>query len=147
MSEKLDARTQARQGQVNRLGDPGDVACKPGALAIGVEHGRYTPSARDEGGQRFRNGQAGQVADRSIGAIDDGQASLRDEHPDRLDRIQRDAVRASDDRRGGRRRESRHQPGEEFVHRGRVERLEIERGEVALSSAPVRPAVEQFGAG
>ena len=60
-----------------------------------------------------------EVADRAVGAALEGQPALGQEHPDRLDRVQRDPVGAGDDRPDGRLRQARHEPGEELAHRAR----------------------------
>ena len=75
------------------------------------------------------------------------EAPVRDQHPDRLDRVQRDALGAGDDRLDRGLRQARREPGEQVAHRRLVERLEVEREERALARAPAGPPLEQLRAG
>ena len=124
--EQLAANEPAQSRLELGLVDPGHggEARRGEALADdrGIRHerpvvgGEAVEPARDERRQRFGDRQAGQVADRSVGAVDDGKAPLGDEHPDRLDGIQRDAVRAGDDGRDRRGGQARDESGEELAH-------------------------------
>ena len=93
------------------------------------------------------HGQLAQVADRPVDAVLEHQPPLGQEHPDRLDRVERDAVGPGDDRVAGVGGQAGHQPGQELAHRLDRERLEVDRGEAALAGAPVGPALEQLGPG
>ena len=104
-------------------------------------------AARDQGRQRLRHGQAGQVADRAVHPLDQAELPLGQEHPYGLDGVQRDAVGSFDDRPYGGRLQARHQPSEQLAHRRLGQRLKVQRGEVALARAPVRSLVEQLGPG
>src|SRR5262249_4262733 len=44
-------------------------------------------------------------------------------------------------------RHTRDEPGEQLLHRGPRQRLEVDRGERALARAPGRAAVDELGAG
>ena len=89
-----------------------------------------------------------EVADRAVDVALEAEAALGEQHPDGLDRVQRDPVGAGDDRP---RRPCSGRPGDEageqLAHRRRGQRLEVERGEVALAGAPVGPLLEQLGPG
>ena len=82
-----------------------------------------------------------------VGAVFQGKPSLGDEHPDRLDGVQRDAVGAGDDRADRGLRQAGDKPEEELAHRGFRERLEIHGHEVPLARAPGRTLLEQLGSG
>ena len=88
-----------------------------------------------------------QVADRPVDPVLEHEPALRQEHPDRLDRVERHPVGPGDDRVAGRGRQARHQPRQELAHRLGRERLEVDRREAALAGAPVGPALEQLGPG
>ena len=89
----------------------------------------------------------GQVADRAVDAVLDGEPALGDEHAHRLDRVQRDAVGARDD---GPDRRPPAGPGTRPASSARIagsgQRLEVQRVEVALAGAPVGPPLEQLRA-
>ena len=108
-----------------------------------------SPSRRrgDERGQRLGNGQGGQIADRPIDAILEREPAFGEEHPDGLDRVQGHPIRSLDDRLDGAAGQAGNEPGEELAHRRLGQRLEIERGEVALAGAPVRALLEELRAG
>ena len=134
-----DPRDDAEAGEGERLPEHGRILEDGPVRGLeGVE------PARDERGQGLRDSQVAQVAGRSIDIAVKGEFALGQEHPDRFDRVQRDPVRAGDDRLDRRLRQPGDQAGEQVAHRRRGQRLEIERGEVALARAPVGPLLEQF---
>ena len=76
-----------------------------------------------------------------------GQAAAREQHPDRLDRVQREAVGALDDPRGDRLRQSRDHPVEQLAHRRVRQRVEAHRDRATAVRAPAGPPLEELGAG
>ena len=72
------------------------------------------------------------------------EPALGDQHADRLDGIERNAIGPGKDRAQRRFRERRHEAEEQLAHRRLVERLEEQAREVALARAPVRPPLQQF---
>ena len=102
---------------------------------------------RDERVERLRDGQLGQVADGHVRSVAFGQAVVGDQHPDRLDGIQGDAVCPSDDRLGGLSREPGHEPAEQLADRLVGERIEVERDEVPPAGSPRRASLEELRVG
>jgi hypothetical protein len=113
--------------------------------AVGRLEGVET--ARDEGSQRLRHGEVGQIAGRPVDAVDERESTLREQHADRLDGVERDAVGARDDDFRCRLREPRHEAAQQLAHRLRSERLEAEAHRVAPAGTPVRSPFEQLRAG
>ena len=68
-----------------------------------------------------------------------------EQHPHRLDGVERDAFGAVEDARAQLVGQTRHEAGEEVVHRVGRERLEVERAEAALARAPGRALVRELG--
>ena len=87
----IDARHRGEAGQGERLAE---------GSGIGDEQpvGRVEPvePACDQGGERLRHGQRGQVAERPVDPLFERETALGEEHPDRLYGVQRDAVGALD---------------------------------------------------
>ena len=79
-------------------------------------------------------------------ALLDDEAAV-EQHPHRLDRVERDTFGAGEDLLSGPVGQARHESGEELLHRVFGQRLEVERREVAQAGAPRRPAVGQLGPG
>ena len=102
---------------------------------------------RDEGRQRLRNGQVGQVAGRSVDPALRDEPALRQEHPNDLDGIQRDPVRARHDRVACRGRQARDEAGQQLAHRLDGQRLQVDRRERPLAGAPVGPPIEELRSG
>jgi hypothetical protein len=75
------------------------------------------------------------------------EPSLGEEHPNRLHRVERDAACAAHDRADRVLRQARYETGQEIAHRELRQRFEVERGEVALPTAPVRPLLQELLAG
>ncbi len=71
----------------------------------------------------------------------------RGEHPDRLDRVQRDAVGPCDDRRPATARQVGRERLEDLAHRVVGQRLEGEPDERPLTAAPARSALDQLWPG
>jgi len=69
------------------------------------------------------------------------QQATIEQHADGLDRVERDALGPCEDLLAHRFREAGHEPGQELLHRGGGERLEVKRAEVAMAGAPGRPAL------
>ena len=102
-----------------------------------AEHGRVldqcpvhrvegVEAGRDQGMQRVGDRQLAELADpheAPRGARD--EAALGHEHPDGLHRVQGNSVGAGDDRVDGSVGQARRQPGQQRLHRGGVERLEV----------------------
>ena len=104
-------------------------------------------SSGDEGGERLGHGNIIEIAGRPVLPIDQDQALLRQEHADRLDRVERDAVRPTDDRIDRLAWQPGHKPGQQPLHLLGWQWLEIDRGERALAGTPVRSLVEQIRPG
>ena len=77
-------------------------------------------------------------------ALADEQAAV-EQHPDRLDRVERDALGTLEDAKPQLVREPRNQPAEERAHRRGRQRLEMQRGEAALAGAPAGPFLRELG--
>ena len=73
-----------------------------------------------------------------------GEQAAVEQHPHRLDRVERHSLGAREDLVAQALRQSRHEPFEQVLHRLARERLQVERGEVALAGAPARPAFLQL---
>ena len=102
---------------------------------------------RDERLERLRHGQLAEVADGLVVAVGLAQPPVGHQHPDGLDRVQRDAVGAGDDRARRGQRQAGDEAGQELVHRRLGQRLQPEGQEVAPAGAPVGPALEQVRTG
>ena len=122
---------------------PSTAASETSARSSGVE--AIEPGG-DERRERLGDGQGRQVADRPVDAVLQRELTLGQEHPDGLDRVERHPVGAVDDRPDRRLRQARDEAREELAHRGFGQRLEVERGEVALAGAPVGPLLEELRA-
>ena len=72
---------------------------------------------------------------------------VAEQHPDRLDGVERDALGALEDALHDRRREPGHKAGEELAHLLGRQRLEHQRREAPPPGSPIVPAVEQLGPG
>ena len=81
---------------------------QPGDREAQSEHGRLLHDGtvrrveavqprRDQGLERLRNLEVREVADGAIGTVDELQLALVEEHPDRLDRVEGNAVRTIQD--------------------------------------------------
>jgi len=136
-----------------RLAEPGDRGEAGGREAL-AEHGgvldqcalvrlQRVEARRDEGVQRIRNGQLAELADRFEATVLAGlEPPIGNEHADRLDGIQRNALGARNDRADRGLGQARHETREEFAHRRVVERLEVQREKVPPSGAPVLASIE-----
>ena len=100
----------------------------------------------DERREGLRHGQIGQVAGGHGAAVAQGEPALGEKHAHGLHRVERDAVGARHDRLRGGLREARREPRQELTHRRVRQRLECDRGEVALGM-PVGAALEQVRPG
>ena len=107
---------------------------------------RVEPAA-DQRGERLRHRQVGQVAGRLVDAVHEGEATLGEQHPDRLDRVQGDAVRATHDGLHRRLRQAGHEAEEQVAHHRLRQRLQAQAHEVPLAGAPVGPPLEQLRPG
>jgi len=102
---------------------------------------------RNQRVQRLRHLERLDLPGRAVDrALLDEQPSVQ-QHADSLDRVQRHALCARKDPGMQVNRQARNEPFEQLTHRGPRERIEVERCEVALSGAPVRPLLLQFGPG
>ena len=104
-------------------------------------------SRGDQRVQRRGHRQLREVAGRAIDAVLERDEALAQEHPNRLDGIQRDPLRSLENALGDRLREPGNQSAEQLAHEVGPERLEHERREVAPPGTPVAPSVEELGAG
>ena len=84
---------------------------------------------------------------RLVGAALARQQAAVDEHADRLDRVERDALGSLEDLSAELDRKPGHRSLEEALELRRGERLQEERGEAALRGAPGRPALEELRSG
>ena len=101
----------------------------------------------DEGVQRLGHLQRADLAHRPVGGPLLNEVAAVEQHPDRLDRIERDALGPGQDLLAKRGWEPGNEPEQEVLHRGRRERLEVERREVAKAGAPRGAALEQLRPG
>ena len=146
----------ASRGSTSALGAGERSQCVPGeGLA---EHGcvlQQPPflgrQAVEPGGDQRVQGlghlQRADLADRLIDRTLLHEETSVEQHPHRLDRIQRHPFCAREDLLAQRSRQTGHEPDQELLHRAGREWLEVERAEVALAGTPVRPALEQLRAG
>ena len=122
-----------------------------------AEHGRVLEHAPLLGGQavepgcdqrvqRLRHFERADLADRQVDRPFLHEQAAVEQHPHRLDRVQRHTLGAREDLLAQRRRKTGHEPDQQLLHRGGGQRLEVERAEVALAGAPARPALEQLRA-
>ena len=133
----LQRRDREAQAEHGGIGDQGSVlwldCVQPG---------------RDQRVQRLGHGEIRQVAHQlvldPIRAAADG--ATVDQHPDGLDRVERNAFRALHDRTSRLIRQPRHQACEQRPHVVVFERLEVDRGRGTHRHTPTRAAVEQVGA-
>ena len=109
--------------------------------------GQRVEASRDQGVQRLRDRQVRQVARRDVAAVGRRQATLGHQHPDRLDRVERDAVGAFGDRSERRIGEARNELGRAARNGGLRQWLEAEGHEVAPARTPVRSMLEQLRTG
>jgi hypothetical protein len=79
---------------------------------------------RDEGVQRLRHGQLGQIADGTVHVAVALELPFGQQHAHRLDQVQRDPVGASQHPRPDDRGESWHQPRQQLAHVLLRERLQ-----------------------
>ena len=99
----------------------------------------------DQRVQRLRHLERADLADRAVDrALLHEQAAV-EQHPHRLDRIERHALGAGEDLVAQRCRQAGDEPDQELLHRGGGQRLEVEGAEVALARAPARAPFEQLG--
>ena len=80
------------------------------------------------------------------GAVLDEQAAV-EQHPHRLDRVERDPLGAREDLLRSVRRQPGHEPGEQLLHRRARQRLEVDGREVAVPGTPRRPPLRQLRPG
>jgi hypothetical protein len=77
------------------------------------------------------------------GPVADEQASI-EQHPNRLDRVQRDALGPLEDAVAQRHRQTGHEPLEQLLHRVLRERLQIPGGDAAPAGSPGRSPLQQL---
>ena len=103
---------------------------------------------RDQRVEGLRDREVAQLPRRfepAVVALD--EPAVGDQHPDRLDRIQRDALGTRHDRADRRLGQAADEPTQQLAHAFVVERLQVEGEEVAAAGAPAGPVVEQLRAG
>ena len=125
---------------------PSTAASWSSVRSAGVE--RVEPGG-DERVERLRDGELAEVAGRLEAAVvASSEPAVGDEHPDRLDRVQRDALGARDDRRGPPARAGRAR-GRRAARASRPRRAAA-RSRARKSRLPAPqpgPALEQLGPG
>ncbi len=102
---------------------------------------------RDQSVQRLRHLERLDFPRRPVdGALLHEQAAI-EQHPHRLDRVERHALGASEDLVAQPLRQARDEPVEQLLHRLLRERLHVERAEVAQRRAPRGATFVQLGPG
>ena len=136
---RVEAGQRDQRGRGERLAQHRSVADEPPLL------GRQPVQAgSDQRVQRLRHLERLDLARDAIrGTILDQEATI-EQHPHRLDRIQRHTLRPRQDLAAQRRRQPRHQARQQLAHRLLGERLQVQRGEVAVARAPGRPPLGQL---
>ena len=133
--ERRPRRRPTTAGEGRRPRSSGPARPRPGRArdpAGSRASSRAAMSARERVGDRER----ARSPSGAIGAVPAARGALGEQHPDGLDRVQRDAVRAGDDRRDGPVRQPGHQAREELAHRAPAQRLEEQAGEAAAGRRP-----------
>ncbi len=155
-AEHLLAHERGEEQLELRLGEAGESR-EPGPRECLAEHGPVLEQAplrggeavearRDQGVQRLWHLERADFADRPVDRTLPHEQAAVEQHPHRLDRVERDALGPREDLLAHRFRQAGDEPGQELLHRVRRERLEVERAEVAMARAPGRPALEQLWA-
>ena len=99
-------------------------------------------SRRDQGMQGLGHLERVDLADELVdGAFLYEQAAV-EQHPHRLHRVQGNAFGAGEDPVPQRHRQPGYEPDQQLLHRLRRERLQVERGEVAVAGPPGRAPLE-----
>ena len=151
----------AHEGDEQRLdvllGSTGKVReCRPGeGLAQDGAVLKDTPFVRrepvqpcgDERVQRLGHIQCLDLPGRAVHRTLLHEQRTVEQHAHRLDRVKRHTLGAGEDLRPQSCWQTGHEAGEQLLHRLLRERLEEERGEVAVAGTPGRPTLEQFGPG
>ncbi len=105
-------------------------------------------SGGDQGRQRLGDGERREISRWGVGpVVGCREPALGDQHSDRLDGIEGNALGACDDRPGSGLGQARNEPGQERAHGLLGERLEVEAREVAAPGAPIRAAIEELRTG
>ena len=149
--EPAKARRKVRGGDARHRRQPRNREALAEDGGVGHQGSILEPqpveAAGDERRERLGDREVGQVADRPIRPALVREPSLGEEHPDRLHCVERDSARPPHDRADRVLRQARYETGQELAHRRLWERVQVERGEVALARAPARPLLEQLRAG
>ena len=136
----LETAQRGERLRRERLAQHGCVAEQPSFL------GREpVETGSDEGVQRLGDLERVDLAHELVGRTFLHEKATVEQHPHRLDGVQRDAFGPFQDLLAQLRRQPRHQTDEQLLHSLRGERLEVERGEVAVPRAPGRPLLEELG--
>ena len=109
--------------------------------------GQCVEPGGDEGLQGLGDLEGAELARDVVEALTLDKHPTVDEHPDGLDRIERDPLRPFEDARGDGLGQALDEPVEQVAHCLGRERLEVERGEIALAGSPGGPTVDQLRAG
>ena len=96
---------------------------------------------RDQRVERLRDVERGEVAGDLVAVLAGRKQAAVEQHAHRLDRVERDAVRALSDAADRVLGQARHEATEHVVDRLLGQRVERERGEVAQVRAPARVAL------
>jgi hypothetical protein len=101
----------------------------------------------EEAGEGLGDGQPAQLAGQPVAAGGLGQAALVEEHPDRLDRVERNPFGPVTDRPDRSLGQAGDEAHEEQLHVVGLQGPEVQGGEVALARAPGRAPLEELRAG
>ena len=153
--QHLAAQQLAEHHRTRRLVETTDRADRLGRERR-AEHrrvGDHTPShhvervqpGREQRVQTVGHTELTDVADQAIPPLHRPYDITVDQRPDRLHRIQRDALRPAHDQRPIRRRDVRDQRVDQLVHRTAIERIERDRRPVPTRTEP-RPALTELRA-
>ena len=149
--ERRQQRFELRLGEVRQRGEAGAGERLPEHSAVLQQppllSGEAVQSSGDQGMKRLGDLKRLDLADRPVrGSLEHEQAAV-EQHAHRLDRVQGYALGASEDLPADGLGEPGNEPGEQILHRGLRERLQIEGREVPVTRAPGRAPLEQVRAG
>ena len=133
-----------------------ESAARPGFVKLLPEHRGVLDDAPllrreaveaggDERVQRLGHLERLDRAGRAVDVAVAREQAAVEEHPHRLDRVERHALRALEDPRAQVVGEPGHEAVEQLLHRGAAQRLERERRRVAAAGAEARAALGELG--
>ena len=137
---RVDARYGAETGRREALAQNGGIEHQRAVRGVEAVEAR-----RDERGERLGDGEGREVTDGGVGAVAaGGQAALGEQHPHRLDGIERHAVGPRDDGADCGLRQPRHETHQQLPHGLGSQGLQVQAREVASTGTPVGPPVQQL---